>query len=68
MTSGDSDFRPAGITVAVILVVATVMWTVYLVAALRRGSYGVAALDGLLLVGSVWTLTRVLRRRRRRAR
>jgi len=49
----------------VFLVGATGMWAYFMVRALAKGAYVLGALDGLLVIASVWTITRILRRRRR---
>jgi hypothetical protein len=48
-----------------VLFAAAAMWAFYMVAAFRHGSYGLGAINGLLLIGSVWTIMRIMRRRRR---
>jgi hypothetical protein len=41
------------------------MWGYFTVVALVKGAYGLGALNSLLLIGSVWTVGRILQRRRR---
>jgi hypothetical protein len=51
-----------------VLGVAAVMWAYFTVAALVQGAYPLAVLDAVLFIGSVWTIMRILRRRRRQNR
>ena len=46
------------------LVAAVGLWGYYLVAALAEGVYWLAAIDAVLFVAAVWSVTRVLARRR----
>ena len=65
----DPDPRPTWLDstwMVFVLLVATVMWTVYAAAALLTEHYGLAAANGLLLVASIWTARRILRRRQQR--
>ena len=50
----------------VVLLAGAAMWAFYLVVAIMKGAYGLGALNGVLLAGSVWAITRILSRRRRR--
>ena len=68
MITEDRRGRPAwldSIGNVVFLVGATAMWAYFMVRALSKGAYALGALDGLLVIVSVWTITRILRRRRR---
>jgi len=49
----------------VFLIAATAMWAYYMFRALSQGAYALGVLDGLLVIASVWTITRIIRRRRR---
>ncbi len=50
----------------VVLLAGAALWGFYLVVAIMKGAYGLGALNGVLLAGSVWAITRNLSRRRRR--
>jgi membrane protein YdbS with pleckstrin-like domain len=67
VSTEDSRVRPAWLdstAAIVVLVAATAMWAFYMVVAIAKGAYALAAVDALLLVASVWTVSRILRRRR----
>jgi hypothetical protein len=67
----DPRARPAWLdstAAIVVLVAATAMWAFYLVAAIAKGAYVLAAVDALVLVACAWTISRLLRRRRARRR
>jgi hypothetical protein len=62
----DRRARPAWVDSTanvVFLIAATAMWAYYMVRALSRGAYALGVLDGLLVIASVWTITRIIRRR-----
>lgn len=48
----------------VVLFVAAAMWAYFTAAAVAKSAYLVAGLQALLFIGTVWTITRILRRRR----
>jgi hypothetical protein len=47
-----------------LLALGVALWGYYLVAAVMRGAFGLAALDAVLFACTAWALVRVLRRRR----
>jgi hypothetical protein len=68
MTVEEAPYRPAwldSIGFVVLLVAAEAMWLYFLVAAVSRDAYGIAALDALLFLGNGWSILRILRRRTR---
>lgn len=69
VTPGKPPDRPAWLdstASVVVLFMAAGMWACFTAAAFTKNAYAVAVLQAALFVATVWTITRILRRRRER--